>query len=273
MAKGTRQVDSKRDESEVKLLITGCVPYNNMYIKRSFASESELKETQDFIYAKSRKGKGFNGILEAALNEVTIVTAIHNIKSNKGANTPGVDGSKMDDFLKMDKDELITLLKKTAQNFIPKPVRRIYIKKKNGKLRPLGIPSSLEKILQECIKIIIEPICEAKFYPKSFGFRPYRATNHAMKELITLLSMNSTNKPIIAIEGDIASFFDNMNHKILIHKLYKIGVYDKRILCIIKKMLKAGYIYNTEEVATETGAVQGGVISPLLANVYLNDCD
>jgi RNA-directed DNA polymerase len=121
----------------------------------------------------------------------------------------------------------------------------------------LGIPSAVEKILQECIKIIIEPICEAKFYPKSFGFSPYRATNHAMKELITLLSMNSKNKPIIAIEGDIASFFDNMNHKILIRKLYKIGVCDKRILCIIKKMLTAGYIYQLEEVATETGAVQG----------------
>ncbi len=244
-----------------------------MNIKRSFTSEQELKEIQDFIYRKSKEGKGFNGILEAAFNEVTITTAIHNIKSNKGANTPGIDGSRMDRYLQMDRNKLIMLIQSSVKHYNPKPVRRIYIPKANGKLRPLGIPTAIDKIIQECIRLIIEPICEARFYSHSYGFRPYRATNHAMKMATTYLSLRTEQKPIYAIEGDIEAFFDNINHKILLKKLYRIGIWDKRILCIIKQMLKSGYVYNGEEYSTQIGTIQGGVISPLLANVYLNDSD
>jgi RNA-directed DNA polymerase len=244
-----------------------------MYIKHSFTSETELKETLDFIYEKSKEGKGFNGILEAAFNEVTIVTAIHNIKGNKGANTPGVDGSRMDRFLQMGKPQLIKLIQNSVIDYKPKPVRRTYIKKANGKLRPLGIPTVIDKIIQECIRIIIEPICEAKFYPESFGFRPYRATKHAIKHAVFLIGMKTHQKPIIAIEGDIEGYFDNLNHRILLSKLFKIGIEDKRIISIIKQMLTAGYIYENNETSTDKGTVQGGCISPLLANVYLNDCD
>jgi group II intron reverse transcriptase/maturase len=173
----------------------------------------------------------------------------------------------------MGKEELIKLIQDEVKQYKPKPVRRIFILKKNGKQRPLGIPSVLDKIIQECIKIIIEPICEAKFYPQSFGFRPYRATNHAMKEVITLLNLRTVHKPVIAIEGDIESFFDNINHRILLQKLFRIGVKDKRILSIVKQMLEAGFIYEDKQYATEVGSVQGGIISPLFGNVYLNDCD
>jgi RNA-directed DNA polymerase len=244
-----------------------------MHIKRSFTSEQELKEIQDFIYKKSREGKSFNGILEAACNEVTIITAIHNIKSNKGANTPGVDGNRMDRYLQMDKRKLIRLVQKSIEDFNPKPVRRTYIRKQNGKLRPLGIPTAIEKIMQECIRLIIEPICEAKFYPESYGFRPYRGTNHAMKMAITLVSLRTQHKPVIAVEGDIEGFFDNLNHRTLLKKLYNIGVKDKRILRIIKKMLDAGYVFEGENYITDKGTIQGSVLSPLLANVYLNDSD
>ena len=242
-------------------------------IKHSFTSEQELKEALDFIYSESRKGNSFNGILEASFNEVTIITAIHNIKSNKGANTPGIDGNRMDRYLQMSKDKLIKLVRKSIENYQPKPVKRTFIKKANGKLRPLGLPTVIDKIIQECIRIIIEPICEAKFYPESFGFRPYRATRHALKLATSLISMKMKAKPIIAIEGDIEGYFDNINHRILLRKLYRIGVKDKRIICIIKKMLTAGYVYQNKEYETNFGTVQGGIISPLLANVYLNDCD
>lgn len=244
-----------------------------MQIKRSFASETELKGTLDFIFSKSKEGRSFNGILEVAFNPITIVTAVHNIKSNKGANTPGIDGDRIDKYLQMGRKELISLVQKAVKYYRPKPVRRIFIKKSNGKLRPLGIPSVLDKIIQECIRIIIEPICEAKFYPESFGFRPYRATNHAMKKATTVLNTRTAQKPVIAIEGDIEAFFDNINHRILLRKLYRIGICDKRILCIIKQMLKAGYFYQQELFITELGTIQGGIISPLLANVYLNDAD
>lgn len=180
--------------------------------------------------------------MEVAFNEVTITTAIHNIKANKGAKTPGVDNNKIDKYLQMKKDELIQLIQKQVQNYKPRPVKRIYIKKSNGKLRPLGIPTILERIIQECIKIVIGPIVEAKFFPNSYGFRPYRATKHAVMDIVSKVNVNSKVKPTYIIEGDIKSFFDNINHRILLKKLWKMGVHDKRILAILNKMLDAGYL-------------------------------
>lgn len=232
-----------------------------MILKRCFTSEAELKETLDFIYNQSKQGKNFHGILEVAFNEVTIITAIHNIKANKGMKTVGIDKIKIDYYLQMNKEELIDLIQKKVRNYRPRPVRRHYVKKSNGKLRPLGIPTVLERIIQECLRIILEPIAEAKFYPQSYGFRPYRATKHAITDITRLIySGGAKSKPIFAIEGDISGFFDNINHKILLKKLWKIGVHDKRVITIIKKMLEAGYIEEETMFATEMGAVQGGVI-------------
>lgn len=198
-----------------------------MNLRRNFTSEAQLKDTLDFIYEQSKKGKSFHGIIEVAFNEVTIVTAIHNVKSNKGANTPGVDKSKMDTYLKMGRNELIKLVKRTVKNYRPKPVRRIYIAKSNGKLRPLGIPPILERIIQECLRIVLEPIAEAKFYPQSYGFRPYRAAKHALKDFMSLINIQAKAKPTFVIEGDITGFFDNIDHKIMLKKLWKIGIRDK----------------------------------------------
>ncbi len=244
-----------------------------MHLKHSFTSEAELKEKLDFIYTQSKKGKNFHGIMEVAFNEVTIITAIHNIKPNKGANTPGIDNHRIDNYLQMEKYELIELIQKQVSNYRPRPVKRIYIKNSNGKLRPLGIPTILDRIIQECIKIVIEPIVEAKFFPNSYGFRPYRATKHAAMDITNKINVNRKTKPTYIIEGDIKSYFDNINHRILLKKLWRIGVHDKRILAILKKMLDAGYLEGNTFYDTEFGTVQGGVISPLLANVYLNDFD
>jgi RNA-directed DNA polymerase len=123
------------------------------------------------------------------------------------------------------------------------------------------------------LRIVIEPIAEAKFYPQSYGFRPFRATKHAIKDITSIISAPSKEKPVIAIEGDIKGYFDNINHRILLKKLWKIGVHDKRVIAIIKEMLKAGYVEGNCLNDTETGTVQGGIISPLLANIYLNDFD
>ena len=110
-----------------------------MHIKRSFQSEEELKGTLDYIYGKSKEGKSksFNSILEAAFNEVTIITAIHKIKNNKGANTPGVDGQKMRKYLQMSKGKLIQLIQTSVKDYKPKPARRTFIKKSNGNFDPL----------------------------------------------------------------------------------------------------------------------------------------
>lgn len=244
-----------------------------MYLTHNFTSEAELKRNLDYIYDQSKKGKSFHGIMEVAFNEVTIVTAIHNIKSNKGAKTAGIDEKTINNYLQMDKDELTGLIKREVKNYRPRPVKRHYILKSNGKKRPLGIPTIIDRIIQECLRIVIEPIVEAKFYPNSYGFRPYRATKHAIKDINKLIWVKTEEKPVIAIEGDIKSYFDNINHRILLRKLYKMGIRDKRVIAIIREMLIAGYMEEETYNITETGLVQGGIISPILANVYLTDFD
>lgn len=229
----------------------------------------------DLIYQRSKENVSFTGLLEAIANEVTIVTAVHNIKSNKGSKTSGVDKVKMDKYLQMPKDELIALIQSNLNFYRPKPARRIYIAKDNGKQRPLGIPTILDRIIQECVRIVIEPIVEARFYPHSYGFRPYRAQRHAVRGIINVVNGSARGElqPIYALEGDIKGCFDNINHRILMKKLWKVGIHDKRVLKIIYEVLKAGYLEYDTLINDDKGTGQGAIISPLLSNVYLNDFD
>lgn len=246
-----------------------------VHLNVRFSTEAELKQTLDFLYEKSKEGIAFTGLVEAMVNEVTIITAIHNIKSNKGSKTAGVDRLKMDKYLQMPKEELIALIRDNFSNYRPRPARRVYIPKKNGKQRPLGIPTVLDRIIQECVRIVIEPICEARFYPHSYGFRPYRAQKHAIRDIINVINAGtrSPDQPVWAVEGDIKGCFDNINHRILLKKIWRIGIHDKRVIKMIQQMLKAGYIESGTVYDTKLGTMQGGILSPLLSNVYLNDFD
>ena len=246
-----------------------------VHLNVRFSNEKELKETLDFLYEKSKQNTVFTGLLEAVVSEVTIVTAIHNIKSNKGSKTSGVDRIKMDKYLQMPKEEVIALIQSTVAYYRPKPAKRVYIDKGNGKKRPLGIPTILDRIIQECVRVVIEPICEAKFYPSSYGFRPYRAQKHAVREITNILnaSVKSQDQPVWALEGDIKGCFDNIDHRVLLQKLWKMGIHDKRLLKIISQMLIAGYIEYNILKNDGKGTPQGGILSPLLSNVYLNDFD
>lgn len=246
-----------------------------VHLNVRFSTEAELKQTLDFLYEKSKERIAFTGLVEAMVNEVTIVTAIHNIKSNKGSKTAGVDQMKMDKYLQMPKEDLIALIRDNFSNYKPKPARRVYIPKKNGKQRPLGIPTVLDRIIQECVRIIIEPICEARFYPHSYGFRPYRAQKHAIRDIVNVINAStfSQDQPVWAVEGDIKGCFDNIDHRILLKKIWRIGIHDKRVIKMIQQMLKAGYIESGTLNDTNLGTMQGGILSPLLSNVYLNDFD
>lgn len=235
---------------------------------------------------KAKTGEHFYGVMELIRNEQVILTAIHNIKANKGSKTAGIDKNTVETFLQMPKDECMALIHKSIDNYKAIPVKRVYIPKGqlNGnfkqsegrklleqkKVRPLGIPTMIDRVIQEMTRIVIEPIFEAQFYPHSYGFRPYRGCEHAIGWITRIINKS---KLYVALEGDIKSYFDDINHNKLLSIMWNMGLRDQRVLAIIKKMLKSGYMEANKFYDTTSGTPQGGIISPLLANIYLNNFD
>ena len=244
-------------------------------LNRVPTNEKELNELLQHLYltAKNnyeiRQQSNFTGILEIITSEPNIVSAIHKIKGNKGSKTPGVDSKVIDDYLSKGYDEVIQEVRSRICNYKPEMVRRVWIPKPGkSEMRPLGIPTIIDRIIQECVRNILEPIAEAQFFEHSYGFRPMRSAEMAIARIKRI---NWTSKCYWAVEGDIKGFFDNIDHNVMIKSLWNLGVRDKRVLSIIKQMLKAGVM---EECRTsELGTPQGGIISPLLANIYLNRFD
>lgn len=239
-------------------------------------SETDLRATLDALYETSKtacdgdKRPSIKGLIELMSCETTITTAIHNIKANKGSETSGVDNRKMQkDYLQKSYKWVIEDIQKAFAQFEPQKIRRVYIEKvgKTEK-RPLGIPTIRDRIVQECMRIVLEPIMEAQFYKYSFGFRPMRDTGMALYRITDCV--HSTGYHWI-VEGDISKCFDKINHGILLKRLYHMGIKDRRVLQIIRTMLKAGIIGECE--INEDGTPQGGILSPLLANVYLDIFD
>ena len=198
-------------------------------------------------------------------NEDFYLQALQNIYSNKGAMTPGIDGLTLDGYGKERVERIIRAVKN--HSYQPNPVRRQYIKKKNGKLRPLGISSSDDKLVEEVIKMILESIYDTTFSHYSHGFRPNRSCHTALLQL----QHNFTGVKWF-VEGDIKSYFDTIDHHILVSILRK-RIKDEAFIELIWKFLKAGYMENWTYNATYSGIAQGSGISPVLANIYLNEFD
>lgn len=236
-------------------------------------SESELITYKDTLYAKAKSGKkDFHSLLEVICCRENIIDTIRKIKSNHGFETKGVDNISGNDLLQGDANEFFEMVLQKFEEYTANKVKRVYIPKKNGEPRPLGIPAIIDRIVQTMIANIIEPIMEGQFYEHSYGFRPMRSIENAYGYLSALV--NSKNGRYWVVEGDIKGFFDNVNHNIMINKLYKYGIKDKRLLMVIKKILKAG-IVDKDTIIEENpiGTPQGGTLSPLLANIYLTDFD
>lgn len=242
-------------------------------LKKSAIRNAEyygMVDILDKLYEDSAKGKVFKNLISIISSEANIKMAYRNLKNNDGSNTAGVDGVTFKDLKELPEVMLISKVREKISNYQPKAVRRVYIPKPNGKLRPLGIPTVIDRIVQQSVLQVMEPICEAKFYDKSYGFRPNRSTNNAVAMCYKLAQHDGFH---YVVDVDIKGFFDNVDHGKLLKQIWSLGIHDKGLLCLISKMLKAPIEDNGERSYPEKGTPQGGVLSPLLANIVLNELD
>ena len=226
-----------------------------------------LTDKLDQLYANSKNGDNAKRIYSDIVSEPNLLMAIHNIKTNDGANTPGHDGRTITWYLNQPTDQILRQLKNRLENYKPGAIIRVYIDKNDGDKRPLGIPTIEDRILQQAIKQILEPWCEARFHPHSYGFRPLRSAHHALSRVVTLVNVA---KMYYTVDIDLNGFFDNVSHNKLNKALWNIGIRDKKVLSIINKMLKSEIV---GEGVMDKGVPQGGVLSPLLSNIILNQLD
>ena len=237
--------------------------------------KENIQQTLKELYARAKCHEIFTDLMPIILNRENILLAYRNIKSNSGSNTPGTDGLTIKDIECFTAEEVIAKVRLEVSGrkdgYQPQPVRRKEIPKPNGSTRPLGIPCIWDRLIQQCFKQVLEPICEAHFSKNSYGFRPNRSVEHAIAAVSKYLQLSHLH---YVIEFDIKGFFDNVNHSKLIRQMWTLGIRDKHLLCKIRRMLKAPVkLPNGKLVNPRTGTPQGGIISPLLANIVLNELD
>jgi RNA-directed DNA polymerase len=204
--------------------------------------------------AISQQGKRLNGLFRLMENPILWHEAYANIYANDGAMTPGVGKTTLDGFSEERVASIITRLKNGTYRF--KPTRRVYVPKKNGKKRPLGLSSGDDKLVQEVVRIILERIYEPIFETSSHGFRPGRSPHTALEQI----GQEWTAVKWI-IDMDIRSYFDTMNHDLLLSLLKK-KIEDSRFIDLIKAMLDAGYLEDWRYHETYSGVPQGSIVDP-----------
>ena len=221
----------------------------------------------DKLYADSVSGRQFRNLVELIQRPENIMLAYRNLRKNSGSKTAGVDKKTISDLNKWSDKKLVNHVQRKLDWYVPNAVRRVEIPKDNGKKRPLGIPTIMDRLIQQCILQVLEPICEAKFFKRSNGFRPTHSAENAIAQAERMIQNIGC---YYVIDIDIHGFFDNVNHGKLLKQMWALGIRDKKLLSIISAMLKA-------EVAgigfPEKGTPQGGIISPLLSNIVLNELD
>jgi group II intron reverse transcriptase/maturase len=214
---------------------------------------------------RGRRGLPCNELYRQLLNPDLYLLAYGRLYSNKGAMTPGTDGETVDGMSLGKVTRIIDALRHERYRW--SPVKRVYIPKKNGKRRPLGLPSWSDKLIGEVIRLLLEAIYEPQFSDQSHGFRPGRGCHTALREVA-----NTWKGTTWFIEGDIAQFFDRLDHQVMLDTLSE-KVHDNRFLRLLRNMLQAGYLEDWIWNATLSGAPQGGVVSPILSNIYLHRLD
>ena len=228
----------------------------------------DMQHIYDELYAQSKNGNNFYKLLEIVGSEQNICLAYRNLKTNSGSKTAGTDGLTIDDIKHLCDEDIIMKVRSSLDNYQPKSVRRVFIPKSGSdKRRPLGIPCIWDRLVQQCILQVLEPICEPKFHNHSYGFRANRSAHHALGRVTSLINISKYH---YCVDVDIKGFFDNVNHGKLLKQIWTLGIRDKRLICIISKMLKAEI---DGEGVPEKGTPQGGLLSPLLSLIVLNELD
>ena len=227
------------------------------------------------MWSTENRERKFDRLLRLIADRTWLAEAARITLASRGARTPGVDGinkSMMEGNLHA---ELATIRAELlAGSYQPLPARRVYIPKANGKLRPLGIPSLRDRIVQRAMLMAMEPIWESDFHRASYGFRPARSVHHAIRTVKLQLQESDDERSAgrWVIEGDLASYFDTVHHRLLLKAVRK-RIADQRFLALLWKLIKAGCVDRGLFRAASEGVPQGGVISPLLSNIMLHEFD
>ena len=214
---------------------------------------------------RGRKGLPCTQLYRQMFNEDLYLLAYGNIYSNDGAMTPGASEETADGMSEAKIEQIAGLMRREKYRF--SPARRVYIPKKNGRLRPLGLPSWSDKLVGEVVRLLLEAIYEPQFSRWSHGFRRNRGCHTALRDI-----QNTWTGTTWFIEGDISDCFGSLDHEILLGILAE-KIHDQRFLRLIRNMLKAGYLEDWEYRDSLSGCPQGGVVSPILSNVYLDKLD
>lgn len=241
-----------------------------MNAQKANNTKEKVRQLQRKLYlaAKINSKRKFHAFYDKIYREDILTEAWKRVRNNGG--TAGIDGISIESVEAYGVGKLLREIQQTLMQgkYHPQPVKRVYIPKADGSKRPLGIPTIKDRIVQMAVKIVIEPVFEADFKDNSYGFRPKRNAHQALEEVRKACN----NKGWWVVDTDIKGYFDAINHDKLM-KLVEMRVSDRRILKLLRQWLEAGIISEGNYQRSENGSPQGGVISPLLANIYLHYLD
>ena len=254
----------ERKESTKHCCGNGCLWRDSAEHEEEIGAPIDKRITQNNTADADRQA---SGLLEEIVSRGNLNRAYKRVKKNKGSG--GVDGMKVDELLQYLKDNGEEIRQSVlAGKYQPQPVRRVEIPKDNGKTRKLGIPTAVDRVIQQAIAQVLTPIYERKFAETSYGFRPKRSAHDALKKSREYLNAGK----VWTVDMDLEKFFDTVNQSKLMEILAR-DIKDGRVLSLIHKYLRAGVVWCGRFEDTEVGVPQGGPLSPLCANIMLNELD